>query len=56
MTCENELPGWLACAKRREAATIKRPSPRRRLHAGLMLELALMLALAALLPRGGKRP
>lgn len=56
MTCESELPAWLGCAKRREANTIKRPSRRRRLHAGLMLELALMLALAALLPRGRKRP
>ncbi len=54
MTCESELHGWLACAKRKEAApTTKRPS-RRRLHAGLIFELALMLALAALLPRDKK--
>ena len=56
MTYESGLPGWLACAKRKETATTnKSPSRRRRLHAGLILELALMLALAALLPRGGKR-
>ena len=56
MTYENELPGWLTCAKRKESAmTTKHRSRRRRLHAGLILELALMLALAALLPRGGKR-
>ena len=56
MTYESGLPGWLACAKRKESATTtKRRSRRRRLHAGLILELALMLALAALLPRGEKR-
>jgi hypothetical protein len=56
MTCESGLPGWLACVKRKESATTtRRPSRRRRLHAGLILELALMLALAALLPRGKKR-
>ena len=56
MTYESGLPGWLACAKRKETTTAtKRCSRRRRLHAGIILELALMLALAALLPRGGKR-
>lgn len=56
MTYESGLPGWLACAKRKETSTTaKRLSHRRRLHAGLILELALLLALAALLPRGGKR-
>ena len=56
MTYESGLPGWLACAKRKAAAKpTKRPSHRRRLHAGLILELALLLALTALLPRGGKR-
>lgn len=56
MTYENKLPGWLDCAKRNEVTTTtKRRSRRRRLHAGLILELALMLALAALLPRDGGR-
>ena len=56
MTYENKLPGWLDCAKRNEGTTTtKRRSRRRRLHAGLILELALMLALAALLPRDGGR-
>ena len=56
MTFENELPGWLTCAKRKDATpAIKRPS-RRRLHAGLILELALMLVLAALLSRCTKGP
>ena len=52
MTYESELPGWLARAKRKEAvATPKRPPRRHRPHAGLILELVLMLVLAALLPR-----
>jgi hypothetical protein len=56
MTFESGLPGWLACTRRKEASTTtKRPSRRRRPHAGLVLELALLLVLAALLPRDKKR-
>ena len=56
MTYESGLPGWLASAKRKEAVTTpKRPSRRHRPHAGLILELALMLVLAALLPRDKNR-
>ena len=55
MTYENGLPGWLACAKRKESSTTTKRPARRRLHAGLIMELALMLALAALLPREKKR-
>jgi hypothetical protein len=56
MTFESGLPGWLACTRRKEAATKpKRSSRRHRPHAGLVLELALLLVLAALLPRGKKR-
>jgi len=55
MTYESGLPGWLACAKRKEAASTTKPSRRRRLHAGLILELALMFALAALLPRDKRK-
>lgn len=53
MTYESGLPGWLAAAKPKETKRTERRA-RRRLHAGLILELALLLALAALLPRGGK--
>ena len=56
MTCETELPGWLTAAKPKETNTPQRPARRaRRPHAGMILELALLLALSALLPRGGKR-
>jgi hypothetical protein len=56
MTFESGLPGWLACTKRKEAiTTTKRRSRRHRPHAGLVLELALLLVLAALLPRDKKR-
>ena len=56
MTCESELPGWLTAAKPKETNTPQRaPRRARRPHAGMILELALLLALSALLPRGGKR-
>ena len=54
MTCENELPGWLATASAKAPAK-RTPRRARRPHAGLLLELALLLVLSALLPRGGKR-
>jgi hypothetical protein len=56
MTYESGLPGWLACPKRKQVITTpQRPSRPHRPHAGLVLELALLLVLAALLPRDKKR-
>jgi hypothetical protein len=56
MTFESGMHGWLACSRQEPAATTaKRPPPRRRLHADWLLELGLMIVLAALLPRGDKR-
>ena len=58
MTADRELwcGRWVARHERPEACTVRTPvKSRRRRHADLVLELALMLVLAALLPRGNKR-
>lgn len=54
MTMETELGGWALCGGRDKAKPASR-NPGRRRHAGLVLELALLLALALLLPRARNR-
>ena len=58
MTLEHDLGGWTLGGVREKAkrsAAKPKPRPRRRLHADWLLELSMMLLLAALLPRGGGR-
>jgi hypothetical protein len=59
MTAERELSDWpwLTCHARKTRPTVASKAKRRpgRKHAGWMLELAFMLALALLLPRPKKR-
>lgn len=58
MTADKELwcGRWIARHAMRRARTVPTAAKlRRRRHAGLVLELALMLVLVALLPRGSKR-
>jgi hypothetical protein len=59
MTADKELwcGRWIARHAMRLTRTVATPANRRRRrrHAGLVLELAWMLVLVALLPRGRKR-
>ena len=58
MTADKELwcGRWIVRNAMRHTRTVATPTNRRRRrHAGLVLELALMLVLVALLPRGRKR-
>ena len=59
MNAEGEIGGWGWMAARgerlREKETRSAKRPRRRRHADWILELGLMLVLAALLPRGPRR-
>lgn len=57
MTADKELwcGRWIARHAMRRARTAPAAANRRRRHAGLVLELALMSVLVALLPRGSKR-
>jgi hypothetical protein len=58
MTAESELGEWLTCHARKTPSALESRRERRRhrrKHAGWMLELALMLVLALLLPPPRKR-
>lgn len=57
MTLEHGLCGWTLCGVREKGkrAVPKRRPRRHRRHADLLLELTLMLVVAALLPRKGGR-
>lgn len=57
MTADKELwcGRWTARQAMRAQPVPVAAKPRRRKHAGLILELGLMLVLVALLPRGDKR-
>lgn len=58
MTREHDLCGWTlggVCERAKRTAAKPKPRRRRRLHADWLLELSLMLLLAGLLPRGGRK-